>query len=61
MSRLSRELAALAALAVVIYCAGTDSVAFWRSDAGPETTGSDWFDANDDGAEQLDSIGGFHW
>ncbi|WP_433662192.1 hypothetical protein ACQPW1_08580 [Nocardia sp. CA-128927] len=56
MTRLSKELAALALLAIVIYCAGTDSVAFWRTDAGPETAGSDWLDA-----EQLDRIGGFRW
>ncbi|MFI6173406.1 hypothetical protein ACIBCN_41975 [Nocardia sp. NPDC051052] len=60
MARMSKELAALAVLAVVIYCAGTDSLAFWKSDAGPETAGSDWFDADDD-TEQLEHIGGFRW
>lgn len=60
MARLSKELAALAVLAVVIYCAGTDSLAFWRSGAGPETAGSGWLDADDD-TERLDHVGGFRW
>lgn len=60
MSRLSKELAALAVLAVVIYCAGTDSLAFWKSDGGPETAGADWLDADDDG-ERLDQMGGVWW
>ncbi|PXX61618.1 hypothetical protein DFR70_108176 [Nocardia tenerifensis] len=56
MTRLCNTLAAAVVLAVVLYCAGTDSVAFWRADA----VGSNWLDP-DEGAEQVGRVGGFRW
>ncbi|MFF3228052.1 hypothetical protein ACFYV7_35015 [Nocardia suismassiliense] len=56
MTRLSKELAAFALLAIVIYCAATDSLTFWNQDS----VGRDWFGVSGEGAPQLDG-GGFPW
>ncbi|CAM4117622.1 hypothetical protein NONI108955_09920 [Nocardia ninae] len=56
MTRLSKELAAFAVLAIVIYCAATDSMSFWNQDG----VGLDWFGVSGERAQPVDG-GGFHW